>query len=265
MKNNKYVYITIGILLLLTIISMILIFNSKDLDKSIKDIKWYNYDKETGYYNLLEIKNKELIFLTKDKKYKNCTKYRYNSKSETIKLNCKQNIKIDKYDENSLSIIIDNKEYKYFNSLEETLNYEFNKYYEKTILEFKQEKEQVVNLLKINPNDIENLYKQEDISSIVLYNSKCLNIECTLILNLLEKWNVETNNIHIIKTEDLSQNNINYLNSITKEKIQFDFSYPYIITLGNNQVYLNKEIKCNGLSCSNWQNYIKKLNLNKKL
>jgi len=258
MKNKKkYIYIFVLIMIILAIICFVLIINSNSVEKNIKNKKWYNYNKETATYNVLEIKNHKLTLLMDNEDFSKCTRYRYNSTDKSLIMNCEEKIIINEYKENYLVLSINDKEMKFYTTTDETLNYEFEKFYEKSILEFKNERKQILQLLKIDYNNI-----PEDENLIIVFNNDmCNNIECVLIMDILEKWHVESNNVYIISLNDINKNELNEINNKFNINLKIDNNYPYILTKSNEN-YNFEEFKCNDLYCSNWRNHIKKTNGN---
>ena len=115
-------------MIILAIICFVLIINSNSLERKIKNIKWYNYNKDTATYNVLQIKSHKLTLLINKENLSNCTKYRYNSTDKKLILNCGKEIILKEYDDNYLLVSMNDKEMKFYKSTDETLNYEFEKF-----------------------------------------------------------------------------------------------------------------------------------------
>ena len=257
----------ITIIIFIVILFIIVLFNFKSytnvkLDETIIDKNWYKYNILTGYYDILNISENNIKFIKPDdtndlNKYDNCDSYSYDKKNKTLNLNCKSKIKINNITNNSLDINFDNVNQKFFTNMQDSLNYEFEKYYKKSLSEYKKEKFQVSEVIKINDNKLLELVKEDKYSKIIFYGDKCSSIECTLVLNIMEKLYVaDSSSIFYYNANEINNNLLKKLNKIDK-KFENDVNfynnvYPRIIIVKNNKIVDTYEIKCSGLNCTKY-------------
>ena len=172
-----------------------------------------------------------------------------------IKLDCNKEVKIDSYDSNSLTLDFDGKNEKYFTNIEDSLNYEFEKYFEKSIVEYKKERSQVTEFSKINQNKLIEVLKDDEYSKIVFISDKCTAIDCVLVLDIMEKWVSTNENIYYYDVNYLSTGMINYINSISVNKVDYSYYkdiYPKVIVSKNNNIIDMYEVKCTGFNCTKY-------------
>ena len=183
MKNKIYSYvIVLMVFIIVLMIIRVLRYNYLSIDKDIQDITWYRYNFNNGLYETLYINNGTIKYFkptstNNTNSLDNCTNYTYNKKSKVFKLNCDKEIKILDYDDNYLSIDFDGKNEKFFNNIEETLNNEFEAYFQKSMTDYKKERNQVTEVSKINEDKLYEVLKDEDYSKIVFIGDKCIGVE----------------------------------------------------------------------------------------
>lgn len=261
MKNKSMLYICF-VMLIAIIVSIvnILKYRTFTIDKSISNKVWYRYNYTNGLYETLEFKGNNINYFkptstNNTNSLDNCTKYTYDKKNKTIKLNCKKDIKIINNDNNSLSLEFDGKSEKYFLSIEDSLNYEFETYFEKSIIDYKKERIQVTDFSKINQNKLIEVLKDEENSKIIFIGNKCTSVDCVLALDIMEKWVSTNENIYYFDVNDLNSNIINYINNISSIKHDynsFDNIYPKILVSRNNRILDEYDIKCTGFNCTKY-------------
>lgn len=248
-KIEKIICILIGVSL---IIGIYFILNVP-MDNKIKNKTWYNYDIKTGNYNKLYInKNIELNISNNNSK---CNKYHYNSRNKKIILDCGIEINILKYTDNYLNVKIDKKEMDFYTDAQTSLNNEFQKYYELTISEYNEKNKQAKEIIKTDYNKLEEILNDKGHKNIIiLMGNECVNIECTLILNVIEKMMTQNENIYYIDVSDENKNKqiLNKLDNLDS----FNMEYPLLYKVENGNI--TKEIfKCEGFNCSKWYNFSK--------
>ena len=227
------------------------------IDSSLSGKVWYRYNYNNGLYETLEFKDNEINYFKPTgtnniNSLDSCTKYNYNKTNNTIELNCKKNIHIISYDKNSLTLEFDSKSEKYFTDIEDSLNYEFENYFNKSIVDYKKERQQVTDFSLINQNKTIEVIKNNEYSKIIFIRDNCTSINCVLALDIMEKWISTNENIYYAK---INNNIINYLNSINNNKYDlnyFDNGYPLVLVTKNNKVVDEYYIKCTGFNCNNY-------------
>ena len=263
MKNKKiYLYYILVIMIFIIVLMIINIFkyNYLSIDKKIQNKTWYRYNYTNGLYESLYLKDGTIEYFkptatNNTNSLDNCTKYTFNKKNNTLELNCNKKIKINDYKEDYLSLDFDGKNEKFFSNIEESLNYEFEVYFQKSITDYKKEKNQVTAISKINENKLYEVIKNKEYSKVVFIGNKCTSIDCTLILDIMEKWISTNENIYYFDVNDINNNVINNLNKINNLDITynyFDSSYPRIIVFNNNKVVDKYEVKCTGFNCNKY-------------
>lgn len=262
MKNNNIVNAMILIIVaIFFVIFQYVRFSSNTIDEKLYNRIWYKYNYNNGYYDSLIIEKNNIIYnklsvnSSKDD-YSNCSSYYFNKKNNSLALDCNKNIKIQNNNDNSLNIIIDNKINKFFDSLDETINYEFKSFFGKSIVEYKNDKLQAKEFIRINESKLKEIINSNDYSKIVFIGDKCTSVDCALALDVMEKWISTTEDVYYFDTNDLNDRLINYLSELNN-KIEnsinfYDNVYPIVIISKNGKVIDFYEIKCSGFNCSNY-------------
>ena len=260
MKNKKIIYFIIVsiVIIALTIVS---IFKYVSLSiNSLSNTKWYRYNYANGLYDSLEFTNGSINYFKPTStnnvnSLDNCTKYSYDKKNKIIKLDCNKEIKIDSYDNNSLTLELDGKNTKFFTNIEDSLNYEFESYFEKSIVDYKKERNQVTEFSKINKNKLIEVLRADEYSKIVFIGNKCTSVDCALILDIMEKWVSTNENIYFYDIKDLDLSIINYLNNISLNKFDYNYFndiYPKVLVVKNNSIIDRYEVNCTGFNCTKY-------------
>ena len=260
MKNRKIILIIFSMIILL-IVSLFYYqkYYYDTIDYDIINKNWYKYDPLTGYYETLFFKNDEFIYKTSDKKneYNNCSKYTYDKKNKTFVLDCGKKIKIQKIENNMLLLLLNKKEVSFYDNINDTLNNEFENYYKKNLSEYKKELNRVKELITVNFKSLLEILSSEDNGVIYTIGDNCSSIECTLVLETMEKIMAKKNNIYYLNINELSDDNLVYLNKITNNTFNIDREYyngiyPKILVINKNQIIDEYNFICDGLNCSKY-------------
>lgn len=259
MKNRGILYIFISIILIIIVCFFCLSkYKSNELDSTLLNKKWYHYDNITGYYDVFYIENNGLKYETSNKNYDSCSTYSYNKSKNELKLNCNKSIIFDKVEDNKLVLNIDSKKVVFFDDVDRSLNYEFEVYFKKTIVEYKKEKKVVSEFIKIDYNRFIEIFNGNEFSYVVFFDNKCSSVDCVLSLNSIEKWITQNNNVYYVDINDFSSTqmeNINKLNNnFMTDKNYYSGIYPRVIVFKNKTIYKDFEIKCTGFNCTGYDN-----------
>ena len=261
MKNKRIIYVLIiMIFLIVVMIINILKYNYLSLDKQIQNTTWYRYNYTNGLYETLYLKDNNIEYFkptstNNTNSLDKCTKYSFNKKNNTLKLNCNKVIKVVSYDKDYLSIDFDGKNEKFFTNIEDSLNYEFEVYFQKSITDYKKEKSQVKDISKINELKLYEVLRDDEYSKIVFIGNKCTTIDCVLLLDIMEKWVSTNENIYYFDVNELNDRIITYINKINNSNYTynyFDNAYPRIIVSKNNKLVEEYEVKCTGFNCTKY-------------
>lgn len=260
MKNRKELWV-IFLLIFIIIICFfyILKFNNIEIDKSIYNKIWYNYSITSGNYSTFYIDENQIEYNKSDKdeyNYDNCSKYNYNKRKKIINFDCGNSIQISKIEKNKLILIIDEKKYVFYDNINDTLNYEFESYYGKSVSEYKKEMNRVLDLIKIEPNTMKNLILENEYSKFVFIGNNCSSFECAISLDVIEKWITKTENVYYIDLNDFDQKYLEEINKIdnkfSNNKEDYDRVYPFIIITNNGKIIDKYDFKCDGFDCSKY-------------
>ncbi len=254
--KNRNVVIILTIMIFTIVLCGIKIFYSAPISENIKNKSWYNYDIKTGAYSIIKIENDKFTYMSDSINLNNCLSYKYNKKAKTINLDCGVKISINNYDKDYINLKINENSITFFDTFEGTQNYEFEKYYEKSIIEYTNEKKEVQEILKVNINKIREL--GSDSSIIIFKGNNCNNLDCTLLLGILEKWNVDSSNVYYIDSSNINVNElINIDNDFSNYRLVYNSNYPLIIKYENGKIKDASLFKCNGFDCRMWKDYVK--------
>ena len=260
--KNKIVYYVLVVMIFVIVVMIInvLKYNYLSLDKKIQNITWYRYNYTNGLYETLYLSDGNIEYFkptstNNTNSLDSCTKYTFNKKNNTLKLNCNKEIKVVEYDTDFLSLDFDGKNEKFFVNTEDSLNYEFEVYFQKSITDYKKEKSQVTEINKINLTKLVEVLKENEYSKIIFIGNKCTTIDCVLVLDIMEKWISTNENIYYFDVNNVSDVVINHLNTIFNTNFTynyFDNAYPRIIVSKNNKLVEQYEVKCIGFNCNKY-------------
>ena len=258
-KNIRNAIIFIIVVILFVIFQYIR-FNSREIDEKIYNKVWYKYNYNTGYYDTFEMNNSTVKYIkpsvSNEDDYSNCVNYYYNKKENSLILDCNKKIKILSVDNNSINLIVDNKSKIFFDSIDETTNHEFESYFGKSIIEYKKEKLQAKDFIKINENKLKEIINSDAYSKIVFIGNECTSVDCALALDVMEKWIATTEDVYYFDVNDLNDKLLKYLNNIDNNLVNninyYDNIYPRIIISKKGKIIDNYEIKCKGFDCTNY-------------
>lgn len=254
-KNNIYVFFCLFVIILISLIFLFK-YSTKTIDSNILNIKWYNYDVSNGYYNIFYINGDSFQYSTAkdDKSYSSCNKYSYNKKGKTLSLNCNKEIDIMEINNDNIILNIDAKKKVFFKNIDDSLNYEFKSYYGKTMSEYKQEKFQVKDIIKININRMIEIINNENNSTFVFMGEGCTSVDCILIYKELEHQYSDGKNIYYIDINDATESELQSLAKISDKfivnKEYYNNIYPIILKVNKEEIKYN-EYRCNGFNCDN--------------
>ena len=134
-------------------------------------------------------------------------------------------------------------------------NDEFEVYYQKSIVDYRKEKSQVLDFSKINETKLYEILKEKKYSKIVLMGNKCSSIECTLALDIIEKWISTNEDIYFFDANQINDNILKYINNINESNYDYNYfngSYPIVLVSKNNKIVDQYEIKCTGFNCTKY-------------
>jgi len=250
MKKDKI----LSIILIFSLISLLIFLYLKNVTpiNQIAYKEWYRYNNKSGSYETFFINNDTIILKGNDL-YSNCSKYSYNEKTKIIKLNCDQEIKILNFNNNQLNVNINNEELSFFNSIEQSYNYEFNKYFNMSELEFIEKNSHIKQLRKISYEDLIN---NDSNYIVLLYSNNCINTECIIFDLIFEKWIVKSENVYSFNLNNIKSNQLSYFFKIDNNIL--NSNYPILLINNNNQIKV-EYIKCNGFYCDKYENLIEEI------
>lgn len=260
MKNRKLFLVILSMIVLI----LVSVFYYKKyyydtIDISIMNKKWYKYDPITGHYESLYFKNNEFTYNTADEnnEYSNCSKYTYDKKNKVFNLDCGNQIKINSIKNNKLILTFNKNRQIFYNNINDTLNYEFESFYKKNLSEVKKELDRVKQLVKINYNSLLEILSSEEISKIYIIGNNCSSIDCTLVLDTMEKLISKNNNIYYLNINSLTDMELKYLNNITNNTFKddrdyYDDIYPKVLVVSKSLVVDEYDFICEGLKCNKY-------------
>ena len=257
MKNKGFIYIILTIIFAIIVCFFCIFrYSFNALDGKIINKKWYHYDNKTGYYNVFYVDgiNLEYTLPGDDNNFSLCNKFVYNKNKNSLNLNCGKNIYINEIYDDRINLTIDSKKNLFFDNIDDSLNYEFESFFSKSISEYKKEFNRIKEIIKIESKRFNDIINSSEEARFVFIGNNCSSIDCVLSLEIIEKWMILSENIYYVdinefKDEDLI--NLNKLNEqFSVEKKYYDDVYPRVISYKNNQITDDYLIKCNGFDCS---------------
>lgn len=262
MNNKNYIYI-IGVLIIGIILSILYIFRYDKIDELMLNKKWYKYNYINGYYDFFNLSEDKMFYYRPSNdnsfnSYDACSKYRYNKKSRSIILDCKKNIFIKYVSTNKIVLLIDGEENVFFTSIDDSLNYEFNKFFDKSMSEYKNSEKQVLDLIKISSTDLINYAKEKNYSKFIFIGNKCTSVDCIVTYDVIEKWLSTSTSTYYINSDEINDKIINLLNKLdktfSKDEKYYNDIYPRVIITYAGKIIDSYSIKCQGFDCSSYYN-----------
>ena len=262
MKNKGLVLIIVSLIIFI-IVSILYFFSLKKTYVNLENKKWYHYNNNNGYFEIIELKNNTIIYNIPDNsnkttEYTFCNGYKYNMNKKRIYFDCGKEIFIQSIKNNKLTIESNGKEVSFFKNAEDSKNHEFKLYFDLTKEEYINKKKQALEIIKIDKEKIYNVLNDNEYSKVIFIGNRCETIECLLVYDLVEKWISFSKNIYYIDSNDISKKFIEKLNKNNSSFIvdlnEYNDLYPTIYVISSNKVIDKYKIKCNGFNCSMYYN-----------
>ena len=265
MKNKKITYIIYFMIVIIIVTLFVLIkYYPITVENKVKLKKWYNYETSTGYYNTIYFEDNKVTYNKPSNtnvrgKYDYCNKYTYDKRKRIFNLNCGEKIVLDSVSDKKLVLILNNKKKVFYDTPEKSLNYEFENYFNKSISEYKLEMQQNIELITVNYERMLEIIAEKENSTFVFIGDNCSSIDCSLFLDVLEKWISTNERLYYIDISKLDNKQIDKLSKTIKdfntEKSYYNDIYPRIVIYKNNNVIDQYQINCNGFNCSKYIKY----------
>lgn len=261
--NNRNIICIIGVFAIGIILTLLYIFKYDKISNDILDKNWYRYNYINGYYDVFNINEYKMSYYRPSSEnftniYDKCSSYRYNKKNKTIILDCNKEIIIKNNDKDKLILLIDGEENVFFNNIDDSLNYEFSKFYGKSMSEYKKSESQVIDSIKLPVNSLINVIKEKEDAKIIFMGNKCSSVDCLTSYDVIEKWLSVSTNTYYINSDELNNNITNTLYKINKDfSKDLDFyndAYPKVIITNGGKIIDTYLIKCHGFNCSAFYN-----------
>lgn len=232
-------------------------YKNISIDENLLNKKWYQYDNSSGYYNTFYMDETSLSYVLPGKEnsdFLNCKKYNFNKANNQLNLDCGKEIQISEVSDKYIILTINSKKVKFFENVDDSLNYEFEAYHKKSISEYKNEMNRVSELIKINASRFFEIIESGEKSKFIFYSDNCTSVDCVLSLDLIEKLiNVES--IHYVNINEFTDDEFNkfvLLNEeLSSEKNYYNDIYPRVIVFENKVMLENYQLKCTGFNCTN--------------
>lgn len=262
MKNRNIIYI-IGIFIIGIILTLLYIFKYDKINDYILDKNWYRYNYINGYYDIFNINEYKMSYYRPSNEnfssdYDKCSNYRYNKSNKTIILDCNKEIVIKDSTKDKLVLLIDGEENTYYTNIEDSLNYEFSKFYGKSMSEYKKSESQVVDSIKLPVSSLINIINEKEDAKIIFMGNKCSSVDCLVSYDVIEKWLSVSTNTYYINSDELNTNITSVLNKLnnkfSKDLDFYNDAYPKVIITNGSKIIDSYLIKCNGFNCSSFYN-----------
>lgn len=242
MKKN---IILISLLILLFVFGLLIYDFSDNLDKEITNKNWFLVEDNDLYE--ISFKDNNFVYLKNNKKivdFEDCKNYHFNNSTNVVKLGCSnKKAYIASFNENTLTMTIDNKESTYYSS--EDLAYEenFKKQNELTDDEYKSLVAiDLSEYSSISMKELNSIYKGKKNVNIALVNETInynnvfnMNVLTTMIKKSEQKY-------QLLFIDKLNETNLEKLNSYTKQK-EYNSNEILIYEVGNKKFKLKEKIK----------------------
>ena len=265
MKNRVVIYIIYFMIVVIMITIFVLLkYLPVHVESKVMNMNWYSYDSKTGYYYKLFINDKEFNYIKVDNTsvqtiYDTCSKYTYDKVKKKFTLNCGETFLINSVNDSKLSLSINNKEKMFFKNPFDSLNYEFEKYFSQSMSEYRIDKLQGIDYIKINFDRMYELVNTKENQTFIVFGNNCSSVDCILFLDVVDKWISTNENTYYVKMDEFTNNQLLKLNkkdsNFVTDKYYYDDVYPRVIITNNGKIMDNYQIKCKGFNCSKYMKY----------
>lgn len=261
--NNRSVSYLIFFFMVSIMVFTLCIFRYDKIDSKVLNKNWYRYNYVNGYYDVFNISEYKMSYYKPTNEnytnqYDSCGRYRYNKKNKTIVLDCKKKIVIKDVNDDVLTLNIDGKDHVFYTNINDSLNYEFNKFYGKSMSEYKKSESNIIDLIKLPIRNLSNVIRSNDSSKLIFMGSKCSSVDCLASYDVIEKWLTVSNSTYYINSDEISSNIALYLNKLNPEfssdPLYYNDTYPRVIITSDSKIIDTYLIKCDGFNCKTYYN-----------
>ncbi len=242
MKKN---IILISLLILLFVFGLLIYDFSDNLNKEIINKNWFLVDHNDLYE--ISFKDNNFVYLKNNKKivdFEDCKNYHFNNSTNVVKLGCSnKKAYIASFDENTLTMTIDNKENTYYSSKDLAYEENFKKQNELTDDEYKSLIAiDLSEYSSITMKELNSIYKGKKkvyialVKETINYNNAFnMNVLTAMIKNSTQKY-------QLLFIDKLNETNLEKLNSYTKQK-EYNDNEILVYEVGNKKFKLKEKIK----------------------
>ena len=242
MKKN---IILISLLILLFVFGLLIYDFSDNLDKEITNKNWFLVEDNDLYE--ISFKDNNFVYLKNNKKivdFEDCKNYHFNNSTNVVKLGCSnKKAYIASFDENTLTMTIDNKENTYYSSKDLAYEENFKKQNELTDDEYKSLIAiDLSEYSSITMKELNSIYKGKKkvyialVKETINYNNAFnMNVLTAMIKNSTQKY-------QLLFIDKLNETNLEKLNSYTKQK-EYNDNEILVYEVGNKKFKLKEKIK----------------------
>lgn len=242
MKKN---IILISLLILLFVFGLLIYDFSDNLNKEIINKDWFLADNNDLYE--ISFKDNNFVYLKNNKKivdFEDCKNYHFNNSTNVVKLGCSnKKAYIASFDENTLTMTIDNKENTYYSSKDLAYEENFKKQNELTDDEYKSLIAiDLSEYSSITMKELNSIYKGKKkvyialVKETINYNNAFnMNVLTAMIKNSTQKY-------QLLFIDKLNETNLEKLNSYTKQK-EYNDNEILVYEVGNKKFKLKEKIK----------------------
>lgn len=242
MKKN---IILISLLILLFVFGLLIYDFSDNLNKEIINKNWFLVDHNDLYE--ISFKDNNFVYLKNNKKivdFEDCKNYHFNNSTNVVKLGCSnKKAYIASFDENTLTMTIDNKENTYYSSKDLAYEENFKKQNELTDDEYKSLIAiDLSEYSSITMKELNSIYKGKKkvyialVKETINYNNAFnMNVLTAMIKNSTQEY-------QLLFIDKLNETNLEKLNSYTKQK-EYNDNEILVYEVGNKKFKLKEKIK----------------------
>ncbi len=245
----------ISLIIVFTILGVIGLLNKpSDTPDKILNTTYYKYNTITGEYESIRLNEKEITYNGNLLDLDKCNNYTYNKKTNILKLNCGKAIKLVSTDDESITLNINNEDYSYYKTEEDSYNKEFLDYFKVSEIDYITEGKNKINEKMVNLEKLEELTNTTNTFYLYLITPNCTK-KCILLNNNLDL--LTTNNS--IFAFEYSQTLIDELNEYASSPITDEMlnkENPLILKIENKKISKLIELDIKGFNIEQYNNYL---------
>lgn len=207
--------IVYSVLIVLNIALGVYGMNHKVLEYPSSDIlgvTYYKYNSSNGGYDTLIVTKENIKYSGNEFNLNNCNSYEYTEVTNIVKMDCGRAFRLINPNNNLVVVSIDNANYYFYKSREDSYTKEFNTKFDMTINDYEFEGKEKLESIALTKEEFDELLTSEETSFVYTRLNNCEN-ECILFAGSMDKLSAN-NNVYYLDFTSLEDETIASIENI---------------------------------------------------